>query len=306
VRYFSSREPYDETFSEIRAWRPDVFHIQHETSIMPPEQTLERYAALMTREGIKVMVTLHTENDGTLRLAKASTLAIPKRVILHRPTPSATDAVVIPMPCTTLGVAGSREELRKKFGFPKDAFIISTVGFMIPWKDHPKIVETLAPWISEHEKIHLQVIASEHFNPVFSGYAQGCREQISRFAAKIPRILHIDGYPDDRELVERLVASDLGYVWCPFDTGSSSAAAAQFTTARCPLVATDSSHYAFLGSGIVRSPKGDLDAFVKSIKSTSINADLLKKLRENQWTMYLERNYLETARKHLDLYGGVS
>jgi hypothetical protein len=260
----------------------------------------------MTREGIKVMVTLHTENDGTLRLAKASTLAIPKRVILHRPTPSATDAVVIPMPCTTLGVAGSREELRKKFGFPKDAFIISTVGFMIPWKDHPKIVETLAPWISEHEKIHLQVIASEHFNPVFSGYAQGCREQISRFAAKIPRILHIDGYPDDRELVERLVASDLGYVWCPFDTGSSSAAAAQFTTARCPLVATDSSHYAFLGSGIVRSPKGDLDAFVKSIKSTSINADLLKKLRENQWTMYLERNYLETARKHLDLYGGVS
>ena len=304
VRYWGSQPPYEPTFNEIRSWKPDVFHIQHETSIMPPEGVLEKYASLMSREGTRVIVTLHTESDGTIQLARAATTFLKNRVVMHRPTPSATDAVIVPMPCTNVGVIQSRPELRRRFGFPEDAFIVSTVGFMIPWKDHPKIIETMAPWLREHPRVHLQIIASEHFNEGLKGYAQDCRREIARVSKEIPgdRIHHVDGYPSDRELVERLAASDLGYVWCPFDTGSSSAAAAQFTTARCPLVATDSSHYAFLGTGIVRGPKGSMNAFVELIQRTSEDKDLLEKLRTNQWSMYRERNYLMTAMKHVELY----
>lgn len=308
VRYWGSQAPYEPTFQEIRAWKPDVLHIQHETSIMPQDGSLEKYASIMSREGTRVLFTLHTESDGTIQLARAATTFLKNRIIMHRPTPSATDAVVIPMPCTNIGQIQGRSELRRRFGIPENALLVSTVGFMIPWKDHPRIVEAMVPWLLRRPEVHLQVIASEHFNESLKGYAEDCRRQISRLSSGfLPgRIHHIDGYPSDRELVERLAASDLGYVWCPFDTGSSSAAAAQFTTARCPLVATDSSHYAFLGTGIVRAPKGNLNAFVELIQKTAEDGAMLAQLRANQWVMYLERNYIATALKHLELYRKVN
>mgnify|MGYP001563448762 FL=1 len=116
------------------------------------------------------------------------------------------------------------------------------------------------------------------------------------------RIQHVANYPSDAELVERLAASDLGYVWCPFDTGSSSAAAAQFITARCPLVATDSTHYAHLGAGVMRGSKKSMEGFVDLIMDVARGAETLEKLRAAQWDEYRKRNYIETARKHLALY----
>jgi hypothetical protein len=307
VRHWGSGAPYEQTFDEARAWKPDVFHFQHETSIMPPEPMIEKYSNLMSRDGVRVMITLHTENEGTLRVAKKATAAGSGRIIMHRPSTDATDIVFLPMPCTRFGPLPEKLAMRRKYGLPEDAFVVSTVGFMIPWKDHPKIVATMVPWLRKREDVHLQVIASEHFNESVRSYADTCRKEIRSIARTFeePRIHHIDGYPSDTELIERLVASDLGYVWCPFDTGSSSAAAAQFTTARCPLVASDSSHYAFLGTGIVRGPKDNMSAFVRLIEETAGDKALLKALRENQWTMYRERNYLMTAQKHVELYGGT-
>jgi hypothetical protein len=300
VKYFGSQKPYEPAFSEALAWKPDVFHFQHESSIMPPEDDLARYAEFLRNGGSKVMITLHTEMPETIRIGRRV-----GRIIMHRPAPDAKDAVIIPMPCTNADAMPDKNVLRRKFGIPENAFVLSTVGFMIPWKDHPKLVEMLLPWIQEHPDRYLQVIASEHFNEDLRGYADSCRKQIRAFAGRFDgRIIHVDGYPSDLELVERLAASDLGYVWCPFDTGSSSAAAAQFTTAQCPLVATDSSHYACLGTGIVRSPKNSMAAFVDTIRMTSADPELLGRLKANQVEMYNARNYTETARKHLAIYKG--
>jgi glycosyltransferase involved in cell wall biosynthesis len=306
VRHFGSQPPYDSTFLEIRNWKPNIFHIQHETAIMPPEPVLIRQASLIARGGARVLVTLHTDSDGAIKHARELTEFRKNRIVVHRPTTSAVEAVVIPMPCTVFGAIPDRAELRKRFGFPEDAFILSTVGFMIPWKDHPRIADALSPWISENPKVHLQIIASEHFSKDLKGYADSCRGDISKISKKIQgnRIRHVDWYPSDLEIIERLIISDLGYVWCPFDTGSSSAAAAQFTTARCPLVSSDSSHYTFLGSGLVRAKRSDFSSFVRMIRETAGNATLLGTLRKNQWTMYLERNYLEVARRHIELYRG--
>jgi glycosyltransferase involved in cell wall biosynthesis len=308
VRHWGSGHPCERTFEEVRAWKPDVFHFQHESSIMPPEPVIEKYSGLMTREGTRVMITLHTEDEATLRVARKVANGRPGRIIVHRPTSDAPEAVHVPMPCTCVGPLPERTALRRRFDLPEDAFVVSTVGFMIPWKDHPKIVAAMLPWLRKRKDVHLQVIASEHFNESLRPYADICRKQIfaSSLELKENRIRHVDGYPSDAELVDRLVASDLGYVWCPFDTGSSSAAAAQFTTARCPLVATDSSHYAFLGTGIVRGPKDNVNAFIELIQKTSDDQTLLGSLRANQWRMYLERNYLATALRHVELYRAVN
>lgn len=307
VRHFGSAPPYEQTFGEVMGWKPDVFHFQHETGIMPPEPVIEKYSSLMSRDGVRTMITLHTEDESTLRIARKVSGGLPGRVIIHRRTTDATDAIFLPMPCTCIGPLPDKISMRRKHGIPEDAFLVSTVGFMIPWKDHPKVVELLAPWLKSRKDVHLQVIASEHFNESVRVYADVCRKQLSAIASqfKEERIHHVDSYPSDRELIERLVASDLGYVWCPFDTGSSSAAAAQFTTARCPLVASDSSHYAFLGTGIVRAPKTDVNAFVDLIRKTAEDPALLARLSSEQWLMYRERNYLATALKHLELYQKV-
>ena len=304
VRHWGSGDPYWLTLEEVRAWRPDVFHFQHETSIMPPEEESKKYAHLLSVDRTQILMTLHTEDERTLRTARMATSGRRGRVILHRPTTDAVDAVHLPMPCTVHGALPGKREMRKKYGIPEDAFVVSTVGFMIPWKSHPEIITHLMPWLEKRENVHLQVIASEHFNKELLSYAAACRRQIEELSAKLgqDRITHVGSYPSDLELIERLIASDLGYVWCPFDTGSSSAAAAQFTTARCPLVASDSSHYAFLGSGIVRGPKTDMPSFADLIQKTSEDVEFLKKLRANQWSMYMERNYIATALKHVELY----
>lgn len=305
VRHWGSLTPYEETFREILDWKPDVFHFQHETSIMPTENIIEKYSNLMNRDRIRVMVTLHTESEEAVRAGRKAVAAGAGSIIMHRPSGDAPEATFMPMPCTCIGSIPGKAELRRKYGLPEDAFIVSTVGFMIPWKDHPRIVEAMVPWLKKRGDVYLQIIASEHFNADLQAYAHVCRKQILESSKAFPekRIRHIDGYPSDRELVERLAASDLGYVWCPFDTGSSSAAAAQFTTARCPLVATDSSHYAFLGTGIVRGPKGSLGDFIALIQKTADDQATLDQLRSNQWAMYKERNYMEFARRHLELYG---
>lgn len=306
VQYFSSFDPYVEVFARIIAWKPDVIHVQHEMSIMPQDSELHGYLSqVKTTCGTRIAVTFHTDSEAAINSWYQS---FPKGtlVILHRPSKGMRDAKIVPMPCTMLDPLPDRFQMREKYHFPKDAFIISTVGFMIPWKQHPELIGMIAPWIMRKPAM-LQVIASAHFNPTLKAYADVCQKQISDVAGRMEgRLHHIVNYPSDEEVVERLAASDLGYVWCPFDTGSSSAAGAQFTTARCPLVASDSSHYSNLGKGLVYAPKNDMTAFVEMVIKVSSNPEFLWHLKTAQEATYQERNYLQTAKIHLMYYGDLS
>jgi hypothetical protein len=302
VQYFSSQPPYEPRFQEILAWKPDVFHFQHETSIMPGGGEIARFSAMLRQNGSKIFITLHTDGLENINIARSA-----GPIILHRPSQYAPDAHILPMPCTNAPSLPEKIAARRHFGFPDSAFVISTVGFMIPWKEHPKILELMIPWIRSRPDVHLQLIASAHFNSDLQGYAHLCRQQIAQIAAGSAlsdRIHHVDSYPSDRELVNRLSMSDLGYVWCPFDTASASAAGSQFVSAKCPLVATDSSHYATLGDGVVRSRKESMSEFIQLIQKTAEDLGLLDRLRSNHDAVYAARNYTETARKHLMIYRG--
>jgi len=302
VRYFNCQPPYEPTLEEIMEWEPDVVHVQHETSIVPPADVLEKYLGMIAAKGTRVIFTLHTATQAAAQLA--GRIGAPyKSVVTHRPSEDAKGSVVIQMPCTNVGLGLDRTALRNIFDLPQDALVVSTVGFMIPWKAHAEIAESLAAWMAADPAVHLQIIASEHFNESLKGHAQECRKRLDRLADRFPgRLLHIDGYPSDRELIERLAASDLGYVWCPFDTASSSAAAAQFVTAKCPLVASASTHYDSMGDGVLRADKTDVPGFARLIQKTARNRELLEKLKAGQWATYKDRNYLMTAMRHLDLY----
>lgn len=303
AQHWGSQAPYDHAFSAAMAWKPDVFHFQHEPSIMPPDPVMQKYVKIMRERGIKIMITMHTETPKTFESCRHLVPA-DSNLIMHRQPSKSIRPVVLPMPCPVLENIPDRAALREKYGYPKDALIISTVGFMIPWKEHPKIVKNMIPWLRKRKKAYLQVIASEHFNTDLTNYAISCRGDIKRFSTDLynNRVRHIDHYPSDDEVIKRLVISDVGYVWCPFDTGSASAAAAVFTTARCPVIATSSSHYAGLGTGVVRGALENMDSFVSLIQQVADNAELMDKLKKNQEVMYQQRNYLEIARRHIGIY----
>lgn len=305
AQHWGSQLPYENAFNAAMAWKADVFHFQHEPSIMPPDSVMEKYVKEMRQQGIKIMMTLHTETPGTFETCRRLELAN-SNLIMHLRPSKTIRPIILPMPCPALEGTPDRMALREKYGYPKDALIISTVGFMIPWKEHPRIVKGMMPWLMQHQKAYLQVIASEHFNPDLKTYAISCRADIKRLSVGINgiRVRHIDHYPSDDEVINRLLISDVGYVWCPFDTGSASAAAAVFTTARCPVIATSSSHYAGLGTGVVRGALGNMDSFISLIQQVADNPDLIKKLKENQEIMYQQRNYLEIARRHIGIYKG--
>jgi glycosyltransferase involved in cell wall biosynthesis len=303
VRYFNCLPPYERTLEEILKWKPDVVHVQHETSIVPPDEILENYLGRIKAQGARIVFTLHTATKAAALLA--TRIGAPhKSVVTHRPSSDAKGSVVIPMPCTNFGVTLGRSELREIFSFPQDAFVVSTVGFMIPWKSHAEIAEALATWLERDPKVHLQIIASEHFNESLRGHAEECRVRLERLAVKFgkSRVRHIVGYPSDKELIQRLSMSDLGYVWCPFDTDSSSAAAAQFVTAKCPLVASNSTHYDSMGDGVLRAEKTDVNGFAKLIEKTACDRELMAKLKAGQWATYKNRNYIMTAMRHIELY----
>jgi hypothetical protein len=304
VSYYKCQQPFEDNFAPALKAKPDVFHFQHEPSIMPPDPVSVKFADELRRGGTKVFITLHTENSSTVKSSR-EIVSNPKAVIMHRPS-LMIDATVIPMPCPSSDVAMDKQRLRQKYGYPEKGLIVSTIGFLIPWKAHSQIVEHMVPWLQLNPLAHLQVIASAHFNKDLVGIAKDETALIDVQARAVGkrRIQHISHYPNDQEVLERLFISDVGYVWCPMHTGSSSAAAALFTTARCPLVATTSTHYAYLGDdNIVRASKDNMNAFLATLKNVAANPEQLASLREAQERIYRERNYLATAAKHVELYG---
>jgi len=302
VRYYKCQAPFEGNLDEVLAWKPDVFHFQHEPSIMPPDDISVKMAKQLRAKGTEVFLTLHTEN----RQTTASAIRICpnwKAIVVHRPS-LMLDASVITMPCPVADKKPDKMALRLKYGFAPSAIILTTTGFLIPWKDHGEVVKQLLPWLRGRTDITLQVIAAPHFNQDLAAYAQQTTASLAESARQIGRnrLHHVSSYPSDDELLERLQLSDLGYVWCPMHTGSMSAAGAMYTSARIPLVATDSTHYLYLGDGTTHAPKSSMPGFVKLIQETVENEAERVKLTQAQETVYQERNYRATAKKHIELY----
>lgn len=297
VRHWGSWQPHAETFSEMRGWSPDVAHVQYEVSIMPPRQALLSLATEQVSRGARAAITLHSESRQGAEVARAGF----SPVILHRPGASIPQASLVTMPCP-VHRPEPRAELRRRHGFPEDAFVLSTVGFLLPWKRTADIAAHLAPWLVR-TRSHLQVIAPEHFSKDSRSHAEECSRALAKLTASTGGLVrHVSGYPPDGELVERLALSDLGYVYCPEDTGSSSAAASLFVSARCPLVTSTSTHYDHLLCRSARGPKGDPRAFAAAVVAAAGDQDLLLRLRASMEEMYAETNYDECAKRHLEIY----
>lgn len=298
VRHWGSLVNDDAVFSEIRSWSPDVFHVQYERSIMPARGVLGSFTRDCAARGRKNVVTFHSESTESTELLSFKCF---HGVIVHW-IPQFVGAKIIRMPCPVYAPS-DKGKLRGRYGFATDAFVVSTVGFLLPWKKTEEIVRLLVPWLKKRPKAVLQVIASMHFSQDSRSYSDVCSATLRKLSASVDgRIKHISGYPSDVEVLDRLALSDLGYVYCPFDTASASAAASLFVSARCPLVTSTSTHYDHLIPYTVQAPKENTETFAGTIVKSAEDAALLLRLRSAYERLYAETNYNEAARTHLNIY----
>lgn len=194
---------------------------------------------------------------------------------------------------------------RQEFGIPEDAHVVASFGFMLPWKRIPETVTAFFSYLQTDSKCYLQLLHSIHESE--SDYGAACELEMWRLIRE--RNLESQVYFTTQFLPidvvnRRLQASDVGILCGNISTGSSSASAKAYVSARVPIVASDINHYRDLSSGVVWV-NPDPTSFVASVVSILQDVSQLNRLREEQRQNYQEINYDTVAQRHVDLYQQV-
>ena len=166
------------------------------------------------------------------------------RFVAHRDYADVFDerVVELPLACPNYAPPDDRRDLRRRLGLPEDATILVTAGFLSAWKEYPVVVDAvMRRWPRDGEHF-LQVLAPLPFH----GDATGEEVRVRRVVASYPdlagRVLFSTDFRTEVEVLDRIYASDVGFVFHRQDTGSVSAAAKLFVATRRPFVVTSSSH----------------------------------------------------------------
>lgn len=277
-----------------------VLNIQYEPAIMPPTDLLINLIKEIQRRRVKVFLTLHSEPDTVKRL-----LDIVDGFIYHKPpTLIHSDnrkVNIIPMGVPVFDPTRSLSEARAFYGFKDTDKIITTTGFMFTWKQHANVLESMVPYLKADSNIKVQLLTSSNdINPY------ECIKENKNIKAVIERnnienqVVHITDFLSQNELSERLWLSNLGYLWSDITTSSSSAAGKEFITSRLPLIATESSHYHDLISGVIKTPM-DKGLFISKIFEI-LNHEDISHLYSELETTYNLLNYNDLIYRYIDIY----
>ena len=230
-------------------------------------------------------------------------LPLVDRFVLHRFYDDVPpNSVEIPLGCPVYVPGENREQIRARLALPKDRLVITSLGFLADWKRWGEIVEAVAAEISDIA--FLQINTAIPFWPN--------HETVERDTARVRAALvqglgqHSIEFLPERELLDRVYASDLGFVFHPIHTGSVSAATKQFVSARCPLVVTGSSHASDLDGGVVRVESFDPHVFAREVRRVAADKGLHARMREGMAREYDRLNMDVTAARYVQLFKEIT
>jgi hypothetical protein len=269
----------------------------HYEPMLIPEGFVEKLRHLRAR-GAKVVFCCHWYARDTLSAYSGLVDAF----VVHRSCsePSAPRTVEIPLGCPTYQPSESREALRERLGFQSNDTVITTVGFLVRWKQIPQTLDALLSQTSNH-RIVFQVQTPWHFS---NQESKGEDESVRAILARYPnaRVKFSTEFLPEKELLDRVHASDLGFVFHGQNTNSVSAATKQFVSARTPLVITESSHGTDLRGGVVRVPGFDAAIFAREVLRVAEDPARLDGLRRAMMDEYARINMDAVAGKYLELF----
>ena len=227
--------------------------------------------------------------------------SIVDRFVVHRPYEglSTENVVEIPLACPVY-TPSDRAALRRKYGLPEGKVIVSTIGFLVRWKRIPEILDAILA--QRVDDLFLQVLTPLSFQGDQTGEAQKVRRMISHHDPTSVRTFYSTDFRPEEEMLDRLCASDLGFIYHAQDTGSVSAATKQFVSVRTPLIVTNSTHARDLQRGIERVEGYEMEDVVEAIVALVKSKEKRESLQVDMEAEYKRLNMHEVARRYLDLF----
>lgn len=224
------------------------------------------------------------------------------RFVVHRSYGFSHPKIVeIPLGCPIYEPEASRADLRARWGLPKDRVVLTTVGFLSAWKKIPELVEALLAYAPSQPRLFINVQAPRpFFEQPQSSEESRLHAQMARFPSGYARCS--TDFLGQRDLLDMVHASDVGFVFHGTHTGSVSAATKQFVSARTPVVVTSSSHAADLRAGVERVDSLDPHAFAGRVVHVATQTVMQAKMREEMQAEYDRINMDVVALQYLDLF----
>lgn len=198
---------------------------------------------------------------------------------------------VLPLGCPVYEPFESRVYARARLGLPADAVVLSTVGLLSPWKRFPDLARALVAARRDRPRVFLQFLTPA-VGPQSAAHAAELAQVLG-----VPDVYFSTEFRPERDLLDRVYASDLGVLYHAQDTGSVSAATKQFVSARTPLVVTGSSHASDLLGGVVRVDGFDPADLAAAAAALASDAGRLQTLRDEAGREYARLNMNEVARR---------
>lgn len=291
----------DKLIEKIKKNKINVLNIQYEPNLMPTKKELISTINTIRLLGVKVILTIHYECDDVKDIAKSA-----DKLIYHKSSKFFkfdNKVNFIPMGVPVFIPSDSKSNLRKKYGFNDTDIILTTAGFMAPWKQLGQTLDRLAALIKSNKNFKIQLLTSFNDNSI-----NECRKEYNKIVSVITKhnlknqAVHITSFLEQQELNERLWISDVGYLWANIDTPGSSAAGKEFIASRLPIITSDSTHYHDLSKGTIKTSK-NLDSFINQIGYVlRSKRQILVKLREELTEMYQKLNYDNLIHAHIKIF----
>lgn len=213
--------------------------------------------------------------------------------------------IEVPLGCPVYDVVEGHTALRQKYGLPSDKKILTTLGFLTPWKKIPDLVKTFLE--QAPKDVFFQVVTPRPFSGDGAAEEAATRDAV---AGSEDRVFFSTEFRSERELLDRVRASTLGVLYHSQHTGSVSAATKQFVSARTPLVATTSSHASDVHEGVLRVGAGGVIPTASETIEAALrvldNTDVLRVLRDGVEREYQRLNMNAVAARYATLFGEIS
>jgi hypothetical protein len=196
-----------------------------------------------------------------------------------------------------------KKALRRGIGFPEDAKVICSFGFIMRWKRLEYFIPLLLQHIHPDKDIY--VILAHSVHPRDKEYGEDVVQVIESAITGMglsKRIYSSFSFLDKGKINNLIQASDIGVLYADAaNSTGSSAVTKEYVAGRCPIVASEISHYKDLDKGLIYAAPGDARGLIYKTLSM-LHSPVLKKVRKEQEQNYREINYREVGKIHVRLY----
>jgi len=301
----------NQLISELREYKPDIVHVQHEWSFFPIHSRFYQLLSASKDIGATNIITWHTlfmkqtanvkmETffrciDSLVDLHVALTTkcidilrswGIDRSKIKHIPSPA--------YPITNIPKYDARKRMLPREYWNRKLVLVT--GFMAPHKGVTGVIDAIS--MLKDDDIALMCIGSAHPLSFNSNYLNSCKE----YAARKNVDIYVDTrFINDEELANYMACADVIVFNYQHTPASTSAAARRAIAARRPVITTDTLMFYDLKS-VLKVPPGSPQALADAIEKVLYNKRLVNKLIEDATRYAEEVSHERIARMHIKMY----